>query len=194
MELGQKLCLARNPLCEKCPFSTGCVSCAEGTQNRVPRKKRKSIYRFESRVLVIVGGDSLLVEKNGGTLFRGLYTLPVLQEGGTGQNIEAYVRERYKLQTKVLTHLKPRVHHYTTNQERLLPVLLGSIKGRVPRGEKVFWFSLDKLEELGFPSVYRKIIREAEERLRVGVGRNEKKRRHSTPDQRRGKSTSEGTR
>ena len=76
MELGARICLPRDPLCERCPAAQSCLARRSGTPDRFPEASRAKAPRAERRVLLIArsGARVLLVQDEADS--RATWTLP----------------------------------------------------------------------------------------------------------------------
>ncbi len=77
MELGAMVCTARSPKCEFCPVATFCVAREGSLQESIPVKKaRRKLVRVEERCALIVRDGEILLEKQMGVRWGGLWKLP----------------------------------------------------------------------------------------------------------------------
>jgi A/G-specific adenine glycosylase len=78
MDLGATICLARNPLCGKCPLEVICQARRNGTQSQRPvRKVRKAIPHYVVAAAVIWrGGKVLIARRPSKGLLGGLWEYP----------------------------------------------------------------------------------------------------------------------
>src|SRR5690606_20044762 len=83
MEIGQTLCLAADPLCERCPLKRRCVARAAGSQNQIPGKRSARVTRRATTLLALVDErDHVLIIQRREGLFKDLWLLPGLPRGG----------------------------------------------------------------------------------------------------------------
>ncbi len=78
MDLGATLCIRHGPGCAACPLASGCVARREGRVAEMPRARtRKELPEREARVLLLVDGDAVLLERRPPTgVWGGLLALP----------------------------------------------------------------------------------------------------------------------
>jgi A/G-specific adenine glycosylase len=145
MELGQRVCTARDPRCGECPLARGCAARAAGLQREIPARARAVATARRSIAMLLLRGDRVLLCPHGGGLFRGLWTFPRAPADAAAA-------------ARPLAELPPRTHSYTRYRERLLPRIYEAGKGDPPcPGE---WVPLAEIEERPMPSTHRRIARD----------------------------------
>jgi A/G-specific adenine glycosylase len=78
MELGALICKPRNPNCEQCPISEHCMAYADKVQEDYPIKKKKvKVKNVYFSYLVFHTDTSILLEKRGGGIWKGLHQFPL---------------------------------------------------------------------------------------------------------------------
>jgi A/G-specific adenine glycosylase len=86
MELGATLCTKAAPACEACPVQKYCDAYAQGRVAEIPRAKtRTAPKRWQLVALVATRGDAVLLTRGDGSLFGGLWNLPMLDGHGLPQ-------------------------------------------------------------------------------------------------------------
>jgi A/G-specific adenine glycosylase len=64
MELGALVCLPTSPACNKCPLKTNCQARGDGTQEKIPPRKKQPVITLVNEVgIVIRRGEKLLLCK-----------------------------------------------------------------------------------------------------------------------------------
>jgi A/G-specific adenine glycosylase len=153
MELGQTVCLNRDPLCGRCPLSAGCGALKAGAQDKVLGRKTRKITHLKTRVLVLVKEGRVMLQRSETNLMRSLWKFP-------GIPLSEPVRTSLKRLGLMLVRqgeaLHPLVHHYTVHREELLPVMI-DVRGKGEKSDSVRWARLNNLGKYPMPSVYRKI-------------------------------------
>ena len=81
MELGALVCIPRKPHFEACPVRPHCLAFAAGTAANLPVKKpRKPRIDLLEHCAWIVHGEQILLERQTGPRWRGMWRLPLLAE------------------------------------------------------------------------------------------------------------------
>ena len=94
MGLGALVCTPRNPDCARCPVSTFCRACENGTQLLRPVKPEKQAQKVMSvMVAVVYCADGLLVRKRGRGLPSGLWEYPCFEDARELPDLEAALSE-----------------------------------------------------------------------------------------------------
>ena len=160
MELGQRICRPRNPLCADCPLGDQCEARRKGEVERWPSKKpKKAVPHKEVAVGVIWRGDRFYVqrrEEDG--LLGGLWEFP----GGKREKGETFerclareIREETGFTVEVgplltvvqhaYSHFTVELHTYTCRWKR----------GRAPGR----WVTREEVEALAMPAANKKMLR-----------------------------------
>jgi A/G-specific adenine glycosylase len=82
MEFGALQCKPRNPLCESCPLSAGCLALKKNKIKELPVKLKKTKVRkryFNYLVLVSKENETLLQQRTGKGIWHGLYEFPLIE-------------------------------------------------------------------------------------------------------------------
>jgi A/G-specific adenine glycosylase len=138
MDLGATICRPREPRCGECPLAPDCAARASGTPEAfpLPKPKRARPVRYGVAYWIEREGAIWLVRRPGRGLLGGMAALPGpdwSDEKPQPSEILGHVRH-------VFTHFALELH--------LVP------RGE-PRGEG-WWQPLDRLDEAGLPTLYRK--------------------------------------
>lgn len=82
MEFGALHCKPQNPLCDSCPLSNSCLALKHKTTKEVPVKEKKlKVKKRYFNYLVFLGSKetTLLNERTGKGIWRGLYEFPLIE-------------------------------------------------------------------------------------------------------------------
>jgi A/G-specific adenine glycosylase len=81
MEFGAMWCTPRNPQCDRCPLSRGCVARQRGLQAELPVKQRADKPRHRHFIYLVVrhGRSLLLKRRDDKDIWRGLWDFPLLE-------------------------------------------------------------------------------------------------------------------
>lgn len=159
MELGQRICRPRNPLCDECPLGDQCAARRKGETERWPSKKpTKVVPHKEVAVGIIWKGDRFYVQRRAEEgLLGGLWEFP----GGKrepGESFEAClvreIREETGFTVEVgplltvvqhaYSHFTVELHTYTCRWKR------GRASGR--------WVTREEVEALAMPAANKKML------------------------------------
>jgi A/G-specific adenine glycosylase len=107
MDLGQIVCLPKEPRCEACPVAVFCLAKSRGWQNRLPHKEpAKRIPHYQVAAAAIIrGGQVLLAQRKREDLLGGMWEFP----GGKqepGETLEACLRR--ELREELGVHVRVR--------------------------------------------------------------------------------------
>lgn len=137
MELGQKVCRPKNPLCLTCPIQT---SCDTQLPNELPRKKKKiALSPRKEFALWSRRGSQLLLAKESGTRRKGFYRLPLRSEEEAA-DLELLSESRYTI----------------TRYRVTLQVYRETAKASSRSEEE--WIPISELDDLPLISPVRKIL------------------------------------
>jgi A/G-specific adenine glycosylase len=145
MDLGARLCIAREPLCAGCPVKTFCRAKDPGS---LPRKRPRPVTKRRSEhYFFSLRENHVLLERRAGPRWQGLWTLPVLSKASDDLDYapseEPFVSIRHAI-TRFVIHLKLYFHD---SPEKLLD------------GQE--WKSLESIENLPMPSPHRNALKKA---------------------------------
>lgn len=78
MDLGATLCTPRNPACERCPQSAGCVALREGRVAELPTPRPRKALPVRQTIMWLVEGEAglLLERRPPAGIWPGLHSLP----------------------------------------------------------------------------------------------------------------------
>ncbi|MGH6932619.1 MAG: A/G-specific adenine glycosylase [Dongiaceae bacterium] len=158
MDLGATVCLPRNPRCQSCPWSSGCLARQRGTQDKLPARLPKPVRPMRYGVVFWTtrsDGAVLLRRRPERGLLGGLMELPSTEwrdrpwragEGLAAAPVAADWRA-----------LDGVVRHGFTHFELSLSLVVGRTKGR---GAKPgIWCPVDRLSDHALPTLMKKVVR-----------------------------------
>ena len=162
MELGQTVCTMDRPRCTECPVQRFCVAWEKHLQDRIPGKKKRKILHKETKLLIAVCRDKILIRQKKSGILKGLWVL-VSQNGDepAADSIAAVIRKKGKLMTK----LPERIHYYTRYRDRLTPYVYRVARPFKLKEKNLAWVRMKDLANYPFPSVYRKILNDLEKMI-----------------------------
>jgi len=166
MDLGATICTPRNPKCDLCPLYKNCRARALGIADQLPRRvkaKAKPVRRAVAFFAVDDKGRVLVRRRDKGGLLGGMIEIPgsewregALPELSSVQK-EAPLKTRWKL-------LPGHIRHVFSHFELELAVALGRV-GQVAAGKNSKWVPPERLDAEALPSVMRKIVRHAIDKI-----------------------------
>lgn len=141
MELGALVCLPGSPHCPKCPVRRFCLADDPG---KLPVKKarRKTIVMIEKCAWIVKNG-CVLLEKQTGSRWHGLWKLPALPE--------LPKNKKQKVQEPLLEFEYPFTHH------RVTLVVYPDAPPKSP-GTNRDWFNMDQLGSVAMTAPHRKAV------------------------------------
>jgi A/G-specific adenine glycosylase len=164
MELGQRVCTARDPRCPRCPVRVACGAYRElSDPGRVPRRTpRPARPRVRAAVGLLFRDGRFLVQRRAPRgLLGGLWEFP----GGKVERGEAPARavrreflEETGLRVKVLRALGVLEHDYSHFHVSLHVFALSALPGPRQRTERYRWVTLPTLRRLPLPSATRRML------------------------------------
>jgi len=162
MELGATVCLARTPLCMKCPVSSDCAAFSKNKQDRFPVKNRKQITKKVTAVCAILRcRKRILAERRPETgLWAGLWQLPTFKTEGQKKVEQALKGGLDKLGIGVSGIKKTGEieRSYTSHRETLHVFSAQTAEPCGTYGKNLKWVSRKRLNALPFSAAYKKII------------------------------------
>jgi len=159
MDLGATVCVPKGPDCATCPLAGPCGARASGRQSELPSSPRRSQVVHEERVAVVLRRDDgrlLLERRPPDGLLAGMWE-PVAAPRPRAEEPEA-VACRLAAAT-VAAH--GRVEHRFSHRHWTIHVFSARApqpeRAAEPRAERR-WVHPDQLDELGIPTVTRKVL------------------------------------
>ena len=138
MDLGATICRPRNPRCAKCPLAADCLAIASGHPENFPENRRRAArpHRHGLAYWIERNGEVWLVRRPAKGLLGGMAALP----SSDWKDVEAPRANVIGTVRHVFTHFSLDLH--------LVP-------RAEPQGEG-WWQPLDRLDEAGLPTLFRK--------------------------------------
>lgn len=166
MDFGSSVCLARTPLCEKCPVANLCESLKKGlVRSRPAARVKKTLVPVRRAAGVLVRSGKILVRKRPETgLMPNLWEFP----GGTareGEDPEQALRrlwlEELGLMTGTLEEIAVIKHTHTSFRVTLHAFLCNggtSTASKLQHLPSLKWIAAAGLDQLAFPAAHRRLI------------------------------------
>ncbi|MFM7180417.1 MAG: A/G-specific adenine glycosylase [Verrucomicrobiales bacterium] len=139
MELGQVICLPRNPDCESCPVGRWCVSRDKDPEALPMKKPRPAITEVEETAILALKNGRILLHRETGRRRHGLWKLP--ERDAKEVNEGSLILET----TYSITRYKVRLRIYRAG-------------GIVKLGPDESWIPLSELDDHPMPSPYRRAL------------------------------------
>lgn len=166
MELGATVCKPKNPLCEKCPISQGCVALHSVQTDTIPYKApKKKVPHHHIGIGVIFNheGKLLIAKRPDDKMLGGLWEFP----GGKqekGETIEETIIREFDEEVGIQIELErpyPPIKHAYSH----FKITLQAWRGRLISGEaqskessEIRWIEPDELTNYAFPKANRKLV------------------------------------
>ncbi|MEO1286670.1 MAG: A/G-specific adenine glycosylase [Chloroflexota bacterium] len=177
MELGQKICTPKNPLCGECPVNAMCKAYANGTQALRPVKKKKPKtphYDVSAGIIRNEDGKLLIAQRPMDGLLGGLWEFPggKQEQGETlPECLQRELREELAIEVEVgalftkvkhaFTHFKITLHAYEC---RYVGSSHGSDAPQAIEAHDWAWVTEDNLDQYSFGKADREVIKALRER------------------------------
>ena len=177
MELGQKICRPKNPLCPKCPLQTHCLAYAAGTQAARPvRTKRVPTPHYDVAAGLIRDeeGRLLIAQRPLDGLLGGLWEFPggkrkadesladcLKRELREELAIEVAVGERFTVVDHGFTHFKITLHAFDCRYVGAMPPYT---EPQAIEAINWAWAREDELDDYSFGKADRQVIAEMRRR------------------------------
>ena len=139
MELGQRICLPRQPDCEICPVARWCRSKSHRPETLPVKRPGKAIVRIEEQVIWQVRNAKLLLHRESGRRRHGLWKLP----------------DRAAAEVAGWQVVHDSVYTITHHRVRLL---VHRAPPRAPTREGETWIPLGELAAHPMPAPFRKVV------------------------------------
>jgi A/G-specific adenine glycosylase len=138
MDLGATICRPRKPKCSECPLSANCSAFASSEPEAFPERKARAVrpHRHGLAYWIERGGSVWLVRRPAKGLLGGMAALP----GGEWTEAPADRPNALGTVRHVFTHFS---------------LDLAIVPRAKPEGEG-WWQTLDRLDQAGLPTLYRK--------------------------------------
>jgi len=170
MELGEVLCIPRQPKCDLCPLKNHCYAYQNGIQDQLPQRKRKpEIPHFNVVAAVIQRQKQVLIGKRPSKgLLGGLWEFPggkCHAEESVEQALTREIQEELALNISIqkyiglyrhaYTHFKVSLHAYHCRVE-------GEHEPQCLVHDALKWASIDELKHLPMSRLDRRIALDVE--------------------------------
>jgi len=167
MDLGATVCLARQPLCERCPLAARCVARAQGRPHDFPVKTRRLKRGRRDHVLLWLEhrGRWWLVERPSTGVWAGLWCLPMMDdEAALALRTRGWPGEAQPLPAveHALTHfdwtLRPVRWRWPARSKAPTAEQLGALDPQARGG----WHGPEAALALGLPAPVRRLLEAAD--------------------------------
>jgi A/G-specific adenine glycosylase len=175
MDLGQTVCLPRDPLCGDCPLAVQCLAKQRGWQNRIPAKKAtRVIPHYQVTAAVIQRGRQvLLAQRKRDALLGGMWefpggkqepgeTLPSCLQRELTEEMGVHVRVRDLLMNvpHAFTHFRITLHVYACDGLRGTPKPLDAAAVRWVRISDLTKYPMGKTDRVVANYLVEKLFHE----------------------------------
>ena len=164
MDLGQRLCAARLPACERCPLLDDCAAGRLGRPEAFPRRARRPAARRVGVAALFLerAGRALFVRREDG-LLRRLWQFPNggLDGGGAAGARQRLAAEARRLGCRVSGKRLAAVRHVVVGRRLEVAVYRGRVAGSGPSemAGQTRWFTARELSRAAIPTLTRKVAR-----------------------------------
>jgi len=166
MELGERICKPKSPICERCPLQTTCLAFTQGTPSSLPKRQAKPpVPHYTVTAAVITQGEQVLIAQrppNG--LLGGLWEFPggklELQDANLEGCLKREIREELGLEIVVENDFGVYRHAYTHFRITLHAFLCTLLPGQSASNlSHTRWVLPAQLDEFAMGKVDRQIAR-----------------------------------
>ena len=159
MDLGARVCTARNPRCGSCPVSADCRAHQLGRVAEFPARKPAREHPLRRAQMLIIENehaDILLERRAPAGIWGGLWCLPML---GAGEDWRAHCRERLNLDARTPLHLPHLRHGFTHFDLEIAPLRLQA-RSALTLAEPAdrVWTRMEALSAYGLPTPVKKLL------------------------------------
>jgi A/G-specific adenine glycosylase len=166
MELGERICKPKAPLCKQCPLQNYCQAFAQGTQNSLPQHQTKPpVPHYTVTAAVITQSQHVLIaQRPPDGLLGGLWEFPGGKLEPEDRSLEdclkREIREELELEIAVDNEFGVYRHAYTHFKITLHAFLCTLIPGQSTKNlSHVRWVLPAQLDEFAMGKVDRQIAR-----------------------------------
>lgn len=139
MELGQTICLPKNPDCESCPVGRWCLSRDKEPQSLPVKKPRPAITEIDETAILAIHDEKILLHRESGRRRHGLWKLPE-------RETVAMCADSLLLETTyAITRYRVRLRIHRASND-------------VQPGPEESWIPLSELPSHPMPSPYRRAL------------------------------------
>jgi A/G-specific adenine glycosylase len=140
MELGQQICLPRQPQCESCPVRSFCASCNRNPEALPKKHPRRAVEFLTEHAIFSLRGGRLLLRLGEGRRRGGLWRLPPREADFLTQaNAPLLLQSQYTI-----------THHRVALRVHALPA------AHAEKGER--WHALVDIPSVPMPAPYRRAV------------------------------------
>ena len=117
MELGETICLPKDPQCQNCPLAETCLAKKQGLEKELPIRSKELLRKEENRQVFLVrdeAGRLLMKKRPSKGVLGGLYELPnILKKSDDPSAIEKELFETYGIKIRLQEKLGEKKHVFT---------------------------------------------------------------------------------
>lgn len=160
MDLGAMVCLPRKPQCQECPLERFCQWRIEGGREESGASRER--VSLEVTIAVCLWKERVLLWRNSGRLFPGLWGLPWREEKEASEDLKGWVNALGKEYGFIpSTFWKCGIVRHAYTKYRIRAQVVGvTVKRRgIPLRGDASWILKRDLSRYPLPSLYRKVLR-----------------------------------
>ena len=165
MDLGQKICTARDPACWECPIDFACGAFRAGTPEKFPERPLPVPYvRVHVAAAVVEARGRALLFRSGAPWLAGLWQFPSAEAPTPSAARMRLFRRARRSGWRLAGPPRAVVGHTIVRRRLAIEVYAGRVcEERIPatRSELERWFESAALESAAIPTLTRKIGRAA---------------------------------
>lgn len=165
MELGQKLCRPRNPLCTKCPIQKYCGAFMTGQTGQYPKRRNKKPVPLKQMAYAAICRDDtyLLIKRPSTGMLGGLWEMPgteIHPDSSPEKELQKDLRKTIGIHCRVNRHLGNASHAYTHFKVAAAVYLCSYVSGEIQLSGpvKAHWVRLDGIADFPCHKLIHKIL------------------------------------
>lgn len=161
MELGNRICKPKSPLCGSCPVSSFCPTFVHGLQTEIPAPSKKIKYEDITEAIILVrrNGKYLVRQCGEGERWTGLWDFPRYEV--TGKNAQCDLEQQLQKSTGITADISPlnkTIRHAVTRYRITLKCFSAQkITGSLNRDCGAKWLTEKQLAQLPMSITGRKV-------------------------------------
>ncbi|MBS4209126.1 A/G-specific adenine glycosylase [Bacillus sp. FJAT-50079] len=179
MELGALICTPTSPSCLLCPVQEHCAAFAEGMQNELPVKTKKTKTRHENRLAAVLKNDKgqyLIQKRPDKGLLANLWEFPHYEETGEYEMkksaLHSFLRENIEAEVQLENGSFVRVDHVFSHLTWTIHAYAGQLLTPFELAEEFRLVTKEELEQFAFPVSHQKIWKAYKEQYLLNVTEN----------------------
>ncbi len=171
MDLGATICIPKNPKCDLCPFSGGCLAQMQGKPEQFPVKavKQPRPERFGAVFVAKREDGAILVRRRPAKgLLGGMLELPTTDWSSNAKAKQFEPTEALRSVSFMADWQKiGNITHIFTHFSLHLDVYAADFIDNAPIPEGAFWLEIEDLTQSALPSLFKKVLAKSADKMHL---------------------------